>query len=94
MSRKIPISVNEEDYNKVLELAGLLGLDPKVYGWFPKTVKFSIDFALTTLKTNERFIPDLKGDNLDLLLSSVKRIRAKKEIKDKVAKLQKQAEKV
>jgi len=94
MSRKIPISVNEEDYKKVLELAELLGLDPKVYGWFPRTIRISISFALESLKTQANLIPNLKSSEIDLWLSSIKKLKTKAELEEKALKLKEMAQKV
>jgi hypothetical protein len=94
MSKKIPIHMNEEDYKDTLELAQLLGMDDNVYGWFPKTVKFSITFTQKALKSYQNFIPMLKPDEMDIMFSSIKRYIMQQRKLKQAEKLQKEAKKV
>lgn len=93
MSRKIPIHINEEDYKEVLELAELIGY-PDVYGWFPKTLKFSITFTKKAIENQSKFIPDLKESEMALYFSSIQRYIKKQKLLEKAKKTKEMAEKV
>lgn len=94
MSKKIPLHFSDEFLREVDELAGLLGMNPQVYGYVPKTLRFSITFALATLKMQEKVIPGLKEGELDLWFSSVKKLRQKRELTETAQKAQEAVSKV
>ncbi len=93
MTKKIPIHLNNKDLGELKELAYLLNLS-NTYGEVPKTIKFSITFALHTLKKIEKSIPDLNSDETMILLSSIKRLRDRRTKLEKAEELKKEAEKV
>jgi len=85
MTKKIPISFNNQELEEIHRLANLLGYGG-VYGEIPKTIKLSITLALYHIKTVEKVIPPLNTAELDVLLTSIKRLRkqrnALKELKN------------
>lgn len=87
MSKKIPVHMSDADYNTVKRVSKSLGLGTDVYGWFPKTVKFSITFYEKAAASIANLIPDLNEENLDLFLSSIKKIKLRKYQDQKIAEL-------
>jgi hypothetical protein len=97
---KYPISLNQEELDEISELARILGqIDKKqpigsVYGALSKTMKWSISFALETIKQADKDIPQFSSDKLDIFLSSIKRMRELKNISAQQMELAKKAESV
>ena len=82
--RKIPISMNDEQWAEALTLASYCGLNKDVYGWFPKTVRLGINLANIFIEKVAESIPDLDDENLDLFFQSVKRAKKKKRIQNQI----------
>jgi len=93
MSKKIPIHLSEKDLKDIEKISLLLGLNG-VYGEIPKCFKYSITFTLNSINTIEKSIPDLKPDDLEILFSSIKRIKSLRAIAQKGQDLIKMAKKV
>ena len=93
MSKKIPIHFNKEDERMSNSMMDLLGLT-NTYGALPKTLKFSITLSKNYIEWLEKSIPDLKPDEIDLLFSSIKKMKIEKYKAKKIAELQKTGEKV
>jgi 23S rRNA A1618 N6-methylase RlmF len=74
MGRKIPIHFSSEGEAEVKQMGELLGLSG-TYGEIPKTLKASVTFAKAYLHWLDKVIPDLEPPDLDLLLSSIKRVK-------------------
>ena len=81
--RKIPISMNEEQWCEALTLAEHFGLNDKVYGWFPTTVRLSIKLTTLFIEKVADIIPDMDDANLDLFFQSVKRSKKKRSVENK-----------
>lgn len=79
--KKIPISFNDMDLKDQAELEDLLNLS-NVYGGFPKSLKFSIKLALSTIKNPGKVYADLKGEDLELYFSSIKKSEIKQRLLD------------
>lgn len=69
--KKIPISMNDEEYAQALDLAKRFGMNSDVYGWFPKTVKASIKFTALFIDMLASFIPSMNDAEMAFLLQSV-----------------------
>lgn len=95
-TKKIPISFSGKDQGEIQETAELYGLGviDHDYGAIPKTVKNSITFAKALPGLLEKFIPDMEPDKLDLLFSSIKRIKLAKYKRQEIEKIQNDGNKV
>lgn len=91
MSKKIPISFNNAELRVVESLENTLGLSG-TYGSLPRSVKFSIMFTQNWINQLEKLIPDLNEPDLDILLSSIKRLKIKKYKEEKVQIAKKEAD--
>lgn len=80
-TKKIPISLNENELKRIQELAELLGLGriEEGYGVIPKTLKLSIELSLELLNIIDLFIPNLESDKLDLYFTSIKKLKERKQ---------------
>lgn len=94
MAKKVPIHISEEWLKEIDELAGLLGMSPKVYGYIPKTLRFSITYALASIKNAEKSIPDLKPAEMDFFVTSIRKAREKRIATENAAKAAAEANKV
>lgn len=94
MAKKIPISVSEEWEQEINELAGLLGMGADCYGYIPKTLRFSITYALAAIKSHEKLIPALKDGELQLFFQTITKARNKRLLQEKAAQAQEMALKV
>lgn len=75
MSRKVPIHISDEWQKEIDELAHLMGMDKQVYGYIPRTLRFSIALALASIRMESKVILDLKPEQLDLFFSSIRKQR-------------------
>ena len=92
--KKQPIHISDEWQAEIDELANLLGMNPSVYGYIPKTLRFSITYVLAALKVHAEVIPDLKTGEMDLFFSSIKKLREKRLLLAKAQEATEEAEKV
>jgi len=81
--KKIPISMNEEQWLEALTLAEHFGLNDKVYGWFPSTVRLSIKLTTLFIEKVADIIPDMDDAKLDLFFQSVKRSKKRRKAENK-----------
>jgi hypothetical protein len=70
MTKKIPISFNEEDLKTIEELEKLLSLS-NVYGSLPKVIKFSINLTLSTLKNPQKVYSNLNSDEMQYYFNAL-----------------------
>ena len=70
MTKKIPISFNEDDLKKIEELEKLFSLT-NVYGSLPKVVKFSINLTLSMLKNPQKVYSDLNSDEMQIYFNAL-----------------------
>ncbi len=85
-TKKIPISLSEQDIAEISELALLLGLGG-TYGEIPKTLKFSITYTLAKIKQDSKVIPDLNADEMTYYFQSLKRLKAEQIKAEAIKKL-------
>jgi hypothetical protein len=93
MSKKIPIHFNKDDERATEEMVGLIGLT-NTYGAIPKALKFSITLSKNYIEWLEKVIPDLKPDEIDLLFSSIKKLKMERYKAQQIQKLQNDGQKV
>jgi hypothetical protein len=90
MKRKdTPIRFNAEMQEKEKELALILGID-NTYGEVPAVVRFCINYTLSRLKSDQKFIPDLNPSEIDTWFLSIKKLNEKEKTQKEIEKLQKQ----
>jgi len=74
--KKKTIHFNDETLKELQELISILGIDG--YGDIPKAIKFSVTFTILALKKQAKVLPRLSEPDMDLYLSSLKKLIAKK----------------
>lgn len=77
VTKKIPISFNEEELKRIKELGTILGLgDPDThFGVTPKVVKFCINCIKDYFYYINKVIPDLKDAEMSMLARGLTHIR-------------------
>ena len=89
--KKIPISMNDEEYRSAEALAQRFGMNRDIYGWFPKTIKASIRLNLLFLDLFASFIPVINDAEMDFLLQSVKVSCKRRNVLESAQKAQQEA---
>ncbi len=92
-TKKIPISFNEKDQIDLAFISDMINLKG-TYGEIPKTLKFSITLVRKYMETLEGTIPDLNEDELDTLLSSIKKMKLEKYKIQKLKDLEKEKDSI